>query len=197
MSKETISWSKFALKHSSIEAGNSYTILNPVRVIELVEQHWDTREPGDGETDCSRKILVSIPPEDFFLPPKVRLVDGLPVQAEVVKRQAHEDPYIETFVTPEDAAKFGFVETPAVNVKIVLYSAEALTENGEIRSTDCDWEIVCILCDSGEQEPMGPLTMARNFLEKEGGTKSVYTSREFAEAIYYKSNEGVRVRPKT
>jgi hypothetical protein len=196
MSKtQMIGWSDFALKHSARGTGNSYTSLEPNEVAEIVDACWNFKEPGDGETDCSRKVLVTIPAKGFFLPPKVKLADGLPVQAEVVKRQAHEDPYIETFVTPEDAAQFGFVETPAVNVKVVLYSAEALTENNEERSTECDWEIVCILCDSGEQEPMAPLTMARNFLEKEGGTKSVYTAQEFAEAIYSNSNRGVRVRP--
>lgn len=193
--KPTIGWSDFALKHSAQGTGNSYTKLTPQQVIALCEQYWYMREPGGGETGLDRKILVSVAPQGFFLPPKVELVEGLPVRAEVVKRQAHEDPYIETFVTPEDAAKFGFVETPAVNVKIVLYSAEALTENNETRSTDCDWEIVCILCDSGEQEPMAPLTMARNMLEKEGGTLSTYTAQEFAEAIYHNSNRGVRVRP--
>jgi hypothetical protein len=32
---------------------------------------------------------------------------------------------------------------------------------------------------------MNPLTMARNFLEKPGGTFCEYTAREFAEAVYY------------
>jgi hypothetical protein len=193
--KPTVGWSDFALKFSAEGTGNSYMKHSPETVAELVREHWDTQIPGDGETDCSRKMLVIVPADNFFLPPKVELVEGLPVQAEVVKRQAHEDPYIETFVTPEDAAKFGFIETPAVGVKIVLYSAEALSENDGERTTDCDWEIVCVLCDSGEQEPMAPLTMARNMLEKEGGTKSTYTAQEFAEAIYRNSNRGVRVRP--
>lgn len=191
----SIGWSDFARKFSAEGTGNSYTTLSPEAVLELISEHWDTAEPGDGETDCSRKVLVTVPADGFYLPPRIKLVDGLPVRAEVVKRQAHEDPYIETFVTPEDAAKFGFEHQPAVNVKIVVYSAEALTENDGERSTDCEWEIVCILCDSGEQEPMAPLTMARNFLEKAGGTKSVYTASEFAEAIYFNSNRGIRVRP--
>lgn len=195
----TIGWSDFALKNSVKSKGRSYTMLDPNKVIERLKESWWVQEPGDGETDCTRKILVSVAPEEFFLPPKAKLVEGMPVQAEVVKRegQTNEDPYIEIFVTPEDAAKFGYVEQPAKSVKIVLYSAKALTENNEERSTDCEWEIIAILCseNDGETEPMAPLTMARNFLEKEGGTKSVYTAQEFAEAIYRKSNSGVRVRP--
>ena len=40
---------------------------------------------------------------------------------------------------------------------------------------------------------MPPVTMARNMLEKEGGTKSVYTAEEFAEAIYYWSQR-IRIK---
>tara|TARA_Y100000034_G_scaffold135296_1_gene206617 strand:- start:3972 stop:4568 length:597 start_codon:yes stop_codon:yes gene_type:complete len=192
----TIGWSDFALKHSTKESGNSYTTLTNDQVLDLVRQHWENAVPGDGETNCSRKILVTVKPNDFFLPPKVKLVEGLPVQAEVVKRQEHEDPYIETFVTPEDAAEFGYTGLAATIVKIVLYSAEALSENDGERSTGCEWEIVCILCSADGLEPMHPLTMARNYLEKEGGTKSTYSAREFAEAVYFYSNRGVRVRPR-
>lgn len=200
----SIGWSTFALNHSAEGTGNSYTKHDFNFVSTLVGNNWDNQAPGAGETDCSRKILVTVPPEGFFLPPRIALTarvsalcdDPLPIRAEVVRRRDHEDPYIETFVTPEDAAEFGFTETPATKVKIVLYSAEALSENGETRSTACDWEIVCLLCeDNSDDEPMAFLTMARNFLEKEGGTLSVYTAQEFAEAIYYHSNRGVRVRP--
>ena len=33
--------------------------------------------------------------------------------------------------------------------------------------------------------PMGPVTMMRNQLELEGGTKAKYTSEEWAESIYF------------
>ena len=67
----------------------------------------------------------------------------------------------------------------------MLYSAAALTENEGKRSGDFDWEIVAIIASPVETEPMNPLTMARNFLEKPGGTFCEYTAREFAEAVYY------------
>jgi hypothetical protein len=74
---------------------------------------------------------------------------------------------------------------PVVKAEIVLYSREALTENVGESSGDFDWEVVAILAKTNENEPMTPLTMARNFLEKPGGTKSVYTAQEFAEAVYF------------
>ena len=36
-----------------------------------------------------------------------------------------------------------------------------------------------------EKMPMGPVTMMRNQLELEGGTKAKYTSEEWAESIYF------------
>ena len=33
--------------------------------------------------------------------------------------------------------------------------------------------------------PMGPVTMMRNQLELPGGTKGIYTSKEWAESVYF------------
>lgn len=183
----TIGWSQFALDHSRREQGNSYTTLPQDELIRRIQENWELRKPGDGETGIDRKVLVPLSPIGFFCPLRAKLVDGLPVKARLTRRQAHEDSYIETFVTEADAkAAKALIETPATKVDVVCYSAEALTENGGARTTDCDWEIVTILCHDVEgPKPMTPLTMARNQLEKSGGTKSEYTSQEYAESIYF------------
>lgn len=193
----TIGWSNFAKKHSRLGTGNSYTTLSDEQLVELVKKNWDKRKPGAGETTLDRKVLVPIEqtdPPSFFCPPRIPLQVGMPVKAEVVTRQDGEDPYIQTYVTPEDAKQWGFKETPAFTIDIVLYSAEALLENGGERSTSDEWEIVTILCSDGEQEPMMPLTMARNYLQLAGGTKSDYTAEEFARSIYFHSNKDLRVK---
>jgi hypothetical protein len=199
----SIGWSDFALKYSRHLTGNSYTILEPAQLVALVQRNWRYRTPGTGEGDrLDRKVLVPIDQltldgkPAFFLPPRVPLKMGMPLRAEVFQRQEGEEPYIQIYVTPEDAIKFGYQPQPAQKVDVVCYHKDALLENGGIRSTDCEWEIITILCSSGEQEPMEPLTMARNFLEKPGGTKGVYTAQEFAEAIWYHSDtkRGVRVK---
>jgi len=194
----TIGWSKFALDHNTKEQGNSYTSLPLRKVCARVQDHWGKRKPGDGETGIDRKVLVPVPAWHFFCPPKANLVPGLPVRAEVVQRQDGEEFHIETFVTPEDAELHGaltFDNQSACSVDIVCYSAEALLENDGKRSTDCDWEIVCLLCKaSDEAEPMTPLTMARNQLEKAGGTKSEYTAQEYAESVWFYANRGVKIR---
>lgn len=204
MSDLTIGVNDYYRQHNTREMGNSYAAIPAEDVVRLVSLNWAKRTPGAGEGEnLSRKVLVPIDTSGhatplFFCPPRVKLERGMPVQAEVVVRQEGEDPYVETFITPEDAARYGFIETPAKDVQVVVYSREALSENnGRPTTPDCQWEIVTLLCSPGKQEPMTPLTMARNYLEKEGGTKGEYTAGEFAEAIYFHSaSKGLKVRRK-
>jgi len=104
-----------------------------------------------------------------------------PVFAHVVRRQMNEDPFVRNVARSLSTTAI----IPAKYVKVVCYSADALLENDGERSTDCDWEIVALLASDVENEPMNPLAMARNMLEKPGGTKGTYTAQEFAEAVYY------------
>ena len=99
------------------------------------------------------------------------------MKASLEKRQAHEDAYVQV-------RSPGPRET-AAHAGAVLYSAETLLENDGRRSGDVQWEVVCILASATENEPMDPLTMARNYLEKPGGTFADYSARDFAEAIWY------------
>lgn len=191
----TLGWSNFGLKNNARNSGNSYSNLSPEKIIERVLDNWNKATPGQGETTLERKILVPVEAEGFFCPPRALLVPGMDVKAEVKLRQQGEDPTIETYVTEEEARRHNaLVEIPAKRVDVVCYSAEALLENNGERSTDCDWEIVCLLA-SQEKEPMLPVAMARNYLEKPGGTKGEYSAKEFAEAIYYWSSQrGIKVR---
>jgi hypothetical protein len=178
--------------------GNSYTRLTDVALLRRVSHYWDNRMPGNGETGLDRKVLVPIPCEDgpFFCPPRVKLVAGMPLRVEVVERQKGEDPFVEVFITPEDAKKYDYVETPAKKIEVVCYSAAALLENGGTRTTDADWELVTLLCSTNDGERMIPLTMARNQLEKTGGTKPAvpYSSDEWAHAVWENQTRGVKVR---
>lgn len=193
----TLGWSRFAAENCRRGTGHSYSLLPDESVVDLTLANWAARVPGSGETTLDRKVLVGVPPDRFFCPPRARLVEGMPVQAGIATRQEGEDPYVELFVSEKVAREYdALMLRPARTTDIVCYSAEALLENGGRRSTPCDWEIVTILCSAGDrQAPMSPLTMARNFLEKPGGTRSVYTAREFAESVWHHSIvEGIRVK---
>lgn len=197
MSNITLGLSDFFHKHSRPGTGNSYCILDDEVVLDLVLKNWHNAVPGAGETNTDRKILVPVDPNGFFCPPQAKMVMGMPVNAEIVQRQDGEDPYVQTYVTRAVAEAFAaLVDCPAKSVDVVCYSADALEENDGKRSTDCAWEIVTVLCrDTDEREPMLPLAMARNMLEKVGGTKGEYTALEFAEAIWHHSTQkGLRVK---
>jgi hypothetical protein len=95
----------------------------------------------------------------------------------LTRRQPHESPYIKLEADgPTVPCKFA---------KVVLYSANELLKNDGERSSDADWEIVCIIASDVENEPMHPLAMARNQLEMPGGTPRSYTAEEYAQAIWY------------
>jgi hypothetical protein len=98
-------------------------------------------------------------------------------QTVVVRRQPHEDPFLLT------TAKGPVL--PCRHASVVLYSSATLLENGGVRSGDFDWEIVAVTAGPWEKEPMMPLTMARNFLSRPGGTKATYSAEQLAESIYH------------
>lgn len=189
----TIGWSDFAKGRNRKGTGYSYSILLDWEITKLVEYAWDKRQPGHGESDTSRKVVVPVGThgcmgEPWFYSPYVLLTEGMDaVQAKVMRRQPGEDIFVRNYISSFDANTFGLalMPEPAKFVSIVCYSAEALLENNGTRSTDCEWEIVTIIASPVEREPMSPLTMARNQLEKAGGTKGTYTAEQYAESIYY------------
>ena len=103
MNAPTIGWSSFAKSNSTLVRGNSYSTKPFKDVVEIVRKNWEKRIPGAGETTTDRKVLVPVPPQGFFCPLRVPLREGMPISAQIVTRQEVEDPYIETFVTPEHA----------------------------------------------------------------------------------------------
>lgn len=191
-----VGWSQFALDRHQPGSGFSYSSLSLDEVVVRVLENWVQRIPGTGETNVSRKVLVPVNPQGFFLS-TVPLQEGMPIKAAVVRRQPHEDPYVETYLDFDDAERLGYKPQQAKFCNIVCYSREALLENGGTCSTDCEWEIVAILASVQKLEPMFPVVMARNFLEMPGGTKSVYTALEFAESIYYHSHKEIKIKKST
>lgn len=192
-----LGWSNFALTNSKLGTGNSYSTLSNEQVVELVLKNWDKAIPGNGELDLSRKILVPVPKENFFCQPYANLVKGMPIQAELFQRQDGEEPYIENYVKRSDAEAFNAVQdNRAESVFIVCYHYTALLENNGNRSCDTEWEIVTILCEKEKEKLyIPPLTMARNFLQKTGGTFTDYSNVEFAESIWhYSIKTGIKIK---
>lgn len=186
----SIGVSTFARERHTPVSGKSFFDGPWEDLISLICDNWEKAVPGTGENNLTRKIVIPLP-TDRFVGCTVTVQEDTVLQATMDRRQPHEEPFIKTVATGrlveqgDDAWIEDLKPDPVISAKVVLYSKEALSENKEHRSTDCDWEIVALLVSSDPEEPMHPLTMARNFLELPGGTKSVYSAEQFAKAIVY------------
>ena len=180
----SIGWSEFATARNVPGKGYSHFLGTDEALVERVKDHWAARVPGDGRSNLREVVVVPVPPEGFICA-TAELVDGMELVAEVHRRQPHEDPYVR--ITGSGAPE------PARHARVVLYSKDTLQENDGERSTDDDWEVVALLASATENEPMEPLTMARNMLSKPGGTPVDYSAEQFARSVYYWSQR-VRVR---
>ena len=176
MTEQSIGWSNFALGRHKPGLGFSYFEGSDEELEQLIRDNWDKREPGMGAEGLDDVICVPVP-ADKFRCAFTKVADASNVEAEVYRRQENEDPSIKN--TAEGPAE------PANFAKIVLYAAHELLKNGGERTTECDWEVVCVIASPVEDEPMHPLAMARNQLEKAGGTPRTYTSDEWALSVWY------------
>lgn len=119
-------------------------------------------------------LLVPLPPDRFFSS-TILITPETELRAVLQARRDFEAKYVSV------RAKGG--KSPAKFVFVVLYSKEVL---GVEATTDAEWEIISINArETEEEEPMDPMTMARNFLELPGGTKGDFTADQFAKSIVY------------
>lgn len=172
-----IGWSNFALKQN--KKNKKFKRIAHM-LPKLVYKHWKHRKPGAGRNNLKQVVVVPILEKDIsklFSSSWADISQVKRIVGKVTKRQPNEDSFVEYIGTGKSM--------PAKFAKIVLYSADTLLENNGERSGDYDWEIVAILTGPWENEPMMPLTMARNFLQAPGGTYAPYTAWEFAHSIYF------------
>ena len=179
----TIAWSDFARERHQPGGRHTWFEGGEAALLDLVRAHWRERHPGAGRQDLEHVVVVPVPPERFH-GTTVAVADHTPLHAFLDRRQRGEEPFIR--VTAEGEPP------PPRHAAVVLYHADTLEENAGHRSSDADWEVVCLLAGDQPEEPMDPITMARNFLEKPGGTFTPYTARDFAEAIWYWSRRATR-----
>ena len=145
-------------------------------LVALVLEHWDDWRPG------YRKGVREVPvPADRFYSGVVALTEDIPLSVKYAPRRDGETPVVDVRV-PADAKQ------RAKHVHVAIYSAETL---GDDASTSAEWEIVAIVASPVEDEPMHPLTMARNQLGMTGGSKAEYTADELARAIMFWAQHAV------
>ena len=171
-----LGWSEFARGRHTPGGSRPWFQDSEEELLELLRQAWPERRPGAGRDGMDQVVVVPVDPIRFA-GSTVRVTEDTVLHAEFVRRQEHEEGHVR--VTGEGDPE------EVRHAAVVLYSAETLLANNGVRSGDFDWEVVCLLATTVEDEPMHPVTMARNMLAKPGGTPCDYTAEQFAEAVWY------------
>jgi hypothetical protein len=141
-------------------------------VTAYLNKGWQGYKPG--------VLLVPVPPEKFRAN-VVSVTSQTELRATFEARREPEARFLSVRAKGE--------KVQAKHVFVVLYSKEVL---GDEATSDADWEIVSINARESEiEEPMDPMTMARNFLVLEGGTKGDFTAQQFAESIVFWSTHAL------
>lgn len=141
-------------------------------LIKLVEDNFGKQIPG------YRPGVILVPvPADRFYTAMCKIDENSILETTFEKRWEGEEPVPKTVVVNGK-------KIPARFVRIVLYGHDVLKETNQ-QSTTAEWEIISINASLVENEPMHPMTMARNMLEKAGGTKAEYSGQQFAEALWF------------
>ncbi len=171
-----LGWSDFAAVRHVVDGKHTWFNGTPDELLARVRQGWAERVAGAGREDLAQVVVVPVEPAGF-VSSTVPISRKTILHAVYDRRQADEEGFVR--VTAEGARE------PATFASVVLYSADTLLENGGQRSGDFDWEVVCLIAGPTAQEPMDPLTMARNMLAETGGTYCAYSAEQFAESIWY------------
>lgn len=150
-------------------------------LVQLVETAWNQKKVSPHNSGV---MLVPVPENQLrcFFTSIVPVTEQSVLQAEFTPRVSGEAPFIQVEVA-------GNGKVPAQRAEIILYSHETLDQDGDAPPTrEADYYIISINAyASAEEEPMSPMTMARNVLGLKGGTRPEvpYTGEEFAKSIIY------------
>ena len=136
------------------------------------EEKMDNNDFIDGYRDGVRIV-------NLVFCPYVRINNETELIAKQVTRKSGEEPYTQVRASNGTPLRAG-------SVKLILYRHDVLAENEE-NTTEEDWELISInaLPEGVEKMPIGPVTMMRNQLNIQGGTKASYTSEEWAESVQF------------
>ncbi len=121
-------------------------------------------------------LIVEMDPKDF-MSGVVKLDRNSKLEASYSPRREGEASYLKVCCAGD--------KQQARYASVVLYRHNVLAEGNE-RSSGAKWEIVAIKAQVDiKPEPMCPMTMARNFLLMDGGTKGEFSAEDFAKSIVY------------
>ncbi len=164
------------VKRQTADSGYSYFDGSWSELEEMVDFHM-RHNPGAIKPGYRDGVVLLEMPAFWFRSAIVELTPKTKLTANYAPRREGEDAYIRLSARGR--------KQPATHASVVLYRKDVLEENNE-RETDAEWEIVAIKARvTVEEEPMDPMTMARNFLHLKGGTQGDFTAEQFARSIVY------------
>ena len=133
----------------------------------------------DGYRNGVRIVAANDSIKSDFICPFVKLNNNIKLISKLVCRREGEEPYIQVRAINGSPVETGKVE-------LIVYRHDVLVENNE-NTTLADWELISInaIPKGLEKLPMGPVTMMRNQLDLNGGTKASYTKDEWAESVRF------------
>ena len=160
-------------------SGKTYTdTMSFDQIASIAEENLNNNNYKEGYRDGVIIITLDKEISSEFICPLVKINENTDLMAKMVKRRKDEDYYIQI-------RALNGKELVTSTVDLILYRSDVLKETNE-NSTDADWELIAFMAKPENiKMPMGPVTMMRNQLQRTGGTKGDYTSKEWAESVEF------------
>ena len=160
-------------------SGKTYSTLSFEEIAIYAESQLKDENYKSGYRDGVILINVEDKLIEHFICPFTLLSDNTQLIATMTRRRIEEEPYIQIRALNGNPLITGSVD-------IILYHHDVLAETNEQESIG-GWELISFhaIPKGIKNMPMGPITMMRNQLQLEGGTKGEYSSDEWAESINF------------
>ena len=164
-------------------------------LVALLNEHdavfWEGK--GWGFTTGYRKgvILVSVSTDDLpgLKSRVVRVNRGTEFVTVCKSRVPGETPRKKSMALVDELPDAQFITA-------VCYHKDVLAEDND-RSTECDWEVVAVLCQIDDDEPIAVGTLLANHFKLSGGTATKMSNDQFVAAleksVKYWSNKALGV----
>tara|TARA_B100001758_G_scaffold102186_3_gene87494 strand:- start:1459 stop:2031 length:573 start_codon:yes stop_codon:yes gene_type:complete len=168
------------VKRQVVSSGKTYSkTLSFDQIADHARAQMEKKMYKEGYRDGVRIVMVDESLSNDFVCPFIKLDDKTKLVSKLVRRREEEEPYIQTRALNGHPVETGKVE-------LILYRHDVLVENNE-NTTSEEWELISInaIPKGLESLPMGPVTMMRNQLNLNGGTKAFYNSSEWAESVRF------------
>lgn len=163
------------VRRQTAESEFSHYVGTLEELLLLAHKHWPVNCKGDETV-----VFVTVPVNDDFFCGVVKVNKDTVLRSHFGVRDKGEEPHV------IDLA-YGAEKVLGVETTLVFVSHDELAKKNEQTHKDIAFELVSINVEEekGKKAPKHPRTMARDHLDKPGGTLTKFTADQFAESIDY------------